>query len=83
MNLFLDTADYRDLLKSYYEQRKKEMPLYSYRMMGEKLGLDASYLYRVLQKKHHLPAHALQASKDMLNFRAVLRNILTCSMRRP
>ncbi|MDY6285607.1 MAG: DUF4423 domain-containing protein [Hallerella sp.] len=66
MNLFLDTADYRDLLKSYYEQRKKEMPLYSYRMMGEKLGLDASYLFRVLQKKHHLPAHALQASKDML-----------------
>ncbi|MCR5029283.1 MAG: DUF4423 domain-containing protein [Fibrobacter sp.] len=66
MNLFLDTADYRDLLKSYYERRKKEMPLYSYRMMGEKLGLDSSYLFRVLQKKHHLPAHALQKAKEML-----------------
>ena len=67
MNLFLDTADYRDLLKSYYERRKKERPLYSYRMMmGEKLGLDSSFLFRVLQKKHHLPVHALQKTKEML-----------------
>lgn len=66
MNLFLDTADYRDLLKSYYERRKKEMPLYLYRMMGEKLGLDSSFLFRVLQKKLHLPVHALQKTKEML-----------------
>ena len=66
MNLFLDTADYRDLLKSYYERRKKEMPLYSYRMMGEKLGLDSSFLFRVLQKKHHQPVHALQKAKEKL-----------------
>ena len=66
MHLFLDTADYRDLLKSYYERRKKEMPLYSYRMMGEKLGLDSSFLFRVLQKNHHLPVHALQKAKEKL-----------------
>ena len=66
MNLFLDTADYRDLLKSYYERRKKEMPLYSYRMMGEKLGLDSSFLFRGLQKNHHLPVHALQKAKEKL-----------------
>lgn len=43
------------------------MPFYSYRMMGDKLGLDSSYLYRVLQKKQHLPAHALPAAKDILD----------------
>ena len=63
---FSDTQDYRDFLKEYYERRKAEMPLYSYRMMGDKLGLDSSYLYRVLQKKQHLPAHALPAAKDIL-----------------
>ena len=42
------------------------MPFYSYRMMGDKLGLDSSYLYRVLQKKQHLPAHALPAAKEIL-----------------
>jgi len=63
---FLDIADYRDFLKAYYERRKKEMPLFSYRMMGEKLGLDASYLFRVLQKKQHLPSHAIPMAKELL-----------------
>ena len=66
MIVFSDTQDYRDFLKEYYDRRKAEMPLYSYRMMGDKLGLDSSYLYRVLQKKQHLPAHALPAAKDIL-----------------
>ena len=43
------------------------MPFYSYRMLGDKLGLDSSYLYRVLQKKQHLPAHALPAAKEILD----------------
>ena len=66
MVTFSDIADYRDFLKDYYERRKAEMHFYSYRMMGDKLGLDSSYLYRVLQKKQHLPAHALQAAKEIL-----------------
>ena len=66
MVTFSDIADYRDFLKDYYDRRKAEMPFYSYRMMGDKLGLDSSYLYRVLQKKQHLPAHALPAAKEIL-----------------
>lgn len=66
MVTFSDIADYRDFLKSYYDRKKAEMPFYSYRMMGDKLGLDSSYLYRVLQKKQHLPAHALSSAKEIL-----------------
>jgi len=66
MVTFSDIADYRDFLKDFYERRKAEMPFYSYRMMGDKLGLDSSYLYRVLQKKQHLPAHSLQSAKEIL-----------------
>lgn len=66
MNQFSDTTDYRDILKAYYERRKKEMPFYSYRMMGDKIGLDSSYLYRILRKKQHLPAHALEAAKELI-----------------
>ncbi len=66
MDFFSETSDYRDILKSFYDKRKKETPFYSYRMMGEKLGLDASYLYRILQKKQHLPAHAIENVKEML-----------------
>jgi hypothetical protein len=67
MVTFSDIADYRDFLKSYYDRRKEEMPFYSYRMMGDKLGLDSSYLYRVLQKKQHLPAHALPYGQSLLD----------------
>lgn len=67
MVTFSDISDYRDFLKDFYDRRKSEMPFYSYRMMGDKLGLDSSYLYRVLQKKQHLPAHALPAAKEILN----------------
>lgn len=67
MVTFSDIADYRDFLKAFYDRKKAEMPFYSYRMMGDKLGLDSSYLYRVLQKKQHLPARALPAAKEMLD----------------
>lgn len=67
MVTFSDISDYRDFLKDYYDRKKSEMPFYSYRMMGDKLGLDSSYLYRVLQKKQHLPAHALPAAKEILD----------------
>lgn len=63
---FLDIADYRDFLLNYYKRRKEKMPLYSYRMMGSKLDLDSSYLYRILQKKQHLPTHAIPSAKEML-----------------
>lgn len=66
MNLSAEISDYREILKAYYDRRKKEMPFYSYRMMGDRLGLDSSYLFRVLQKKAQLPAHSLEAVKEML-----------------
>ena len=49
-----DTLDYRDLLQEAYEQRKADNPLYSYRLMAGKLGLNVSHLYRILRKDLHL-----------------------------
>ena len=50
MLAFSDIVDYRDFLKAFYEKRKAEMPFYSYRMMGDRLGLDSSYLYNLTEK---------------------------------
>lgn len=47
--------DYRDLLKAHYETCKSEDPFYSYRVMADQIGLDSSYLFRILQKDYHLP----------------------------
>jgi uncharacterized protein (TIGR02147 family) len=61
-----ESNDYRDMLRSYYERRKSDMPLYSYRMMGQKMNLDASQLFRILQKEQHLPTRCVPIAKEML-----------------
>lgn len=61
-----DVVDYRDLFSRYYSMQKETMPLYSYRIMGEKLGLDASQLFRILHKDEHLPTRCIPLAKDLL-----------------
>ena len=64
-----EISDYRDLLKNYYTQRKLDMPLYSYKMMGQKLGLETSQIFRVLNKELHLPNHSIPLAKDLLDLK--------------
>ena len=66
MRSIFEATDYRDYIFAYYEARKAEMPLYSYRMLGNKLGLDASQLFRILQKEQHLPPRCVPAAKELL-----------------
>jgi len=61
-----ESTDYRDMLRSFYERRKSEMPLFSYRMMGQKLNIDASQLFRILQKEQHLPTRSVPTAKSLL-----------------
>lgn len=61
-----EVVDYRELLRAFYEERKARMPLYSYRMLGSKLGLDASQLFRILQKEQHLPPRCVPIAKELL-----------------
>ena len=64
-----EIGDYRDLLKNYYTQRKLDMPLYSYKMMGQKLGLETSQMFRVLNKELHLPNRSIPLAKNLLDLK--------------
>ncbi len=46
--------DYRDYLKDAYRERREAQPFFSYRYIGNKVGMDSSYLTRLFQKKLHL-----------------------------
>lgn len=46
--------EYRDYLKDAYEERRKLQPYFSYRFIGNRVGMDSSYLTRLFQKKLHL-----------------------------
>lgn len=65
MQIF-NEVDYRKILKEFYTNRKESMPLYSYRIMGEKLGLDGAQLFRVIQSLQHLPPRCVPNAKTML-----------------
>lgn len=62
----LDTLDYRDLLQNAYDRRKADNPMYSYRLMAGKLGLNVSHLYRILRKDLHLSPDKVPAVCDLL-----------------
>lgn len=46
--------EYREFLKDSYEERRKSHPYFSYRFIGNRVGMDSSYLTRLFQKKLHL-----------------------------
>ena len=66
MRPVFDHLDYRDTLKEAFEERKAATSLYSYRMMAEFLGLDTSYVFRILQKDAHLPARCQSRAIEYL-----------------
>lgn len=66
MKNFWEITDYRDFLVLYYERRKKQSSVYSYRVMGDQLGVDASFLYKVMKKQCHLSGRVLASIKDIL-----------------
>jgi uncharacterized protein (TIGR02147 family) len=65
MVTIFSVSDYRDFLLHYYEMRKENNPAFSYRVMGDKLGIDASQLNRILHKKQHLPSRCVPLIKEL------------------
>jgi len=53
-----DYLDYRDYLRDWFEERKKQSPWYSYKVFGEGVSLDQSQVYRITQKQLHISAAA-------------------------
>lgn len=66
MRPIFEYLDYRDLLKDALEDRKAANPAYSFRMMGEALGLHTSNVFRILNKETHLPARCQSRAVDYL-----------------
>jgi uncharacterized protein (TIGR02147 family) len=46
--------DYRDYLKDFYSEKKKESSWYSLRHMGGKVSVDPSHLVKIFQRQRHI-----------------------------
>jgi uncharacterized protein (TIGR02147 family) len=49
-----DYFEYREYLKDFFDDKKKETPYFSYRIMGKKVSIDASHLVKIFQKQRHI-----------------------------
>lgn len=54
MQPIFEYLDYRAWLKDFYEERKRRHSFFSYRLFGGKVGVDASYLAKVLMNARHI-----------------------------
>lgn len=66
MTSIFDYLDYRKLLLDAFEERKSSVPRYSYSMLATTLGLDTSYVYRILHDRSHLPVRCQSRAVEFL-----------------
>jgi uncharacterized protein (TIGR02147 family) len=60
--------EYRDFLREFYEERKRAKAAFSYRFMAGKVGLHATHLIRIFQKKRHLDEESLPPFFSLCGF---------------
>jgi uncharacterized protein (TIGR02147 family) len=57
--------DYRAYLKDFYEEKKARQSFFSYRLFGKKVGVDASYLAKVLMNARHISEASISRFTDI------------------
>ena len=63
-----DYLEYREFLREWFIESKKENRFTSYRYLGQKTGVDPAWLVRVFQKEGHLNEEALPAFIRLCSF---------------
>lgn len=49
-----DYLDYREFLRDYYSEKKQKTPFFSYRYISSHVGMDSSFVIKVLQGNLHI-----------------------------
>ncbi|MBN1760197.1 MAG: TIGR02147 family protein [Chitinispirillaceae bacterium] len=64
MKSVFEYLDYRSFLKDFYEQQKERHGYFSYRYFGKRVGIDPSYLLKVILKSRHLSEKSISGVCD-------------------
>jgi uncharacterized protein (TIGR02147 family) len=68
MNKIFEYLEYREFLRDFYEEKKKESPFFSYKLFGRKVGIDQSYLAKVLIKSRHIADSSIKRFIEYFQF---------------
>ena len=68
INIF-DYLDYREYLRDYYKEKKGEKPFFSYRFIGNRVGMDSSYVIKVFQGNLHISPKKINSFVELLELK--------------
>lgn len=60
--------DYREFLKDYFEEQKRNYTFFSYRYVAHKVGIDASNIVKIIQGKRNLSRTGIRKFIEFLKF---------------
>lgn len=66
MRPIFEYLDYRALLREAFDERAAAAGGFTYRTLAEHLGLDTSYVYRILHERSHLPVRCQSRAIEFL-----------------
>lgn len=69
MNTIFTYLEYRVFLKDFYDDQKGKHAFFSYRYLANKLGVDASFLVKVLQKQLHISSKTIPGVIKFFQFK--------------
>jgi uncharacterized protein (TIGR02147 family) len=69
INIF-DYLEYREYLRDYYQEQKRTKPFFSYRFIGNRVGMDSSFVIKVLQSGLHISPKRIESFIKLLNLNA-------------
>jgi len=69
INIF-DYLEYREYLRDYYQEQKRTKPFFSYRFIGNRVGMDSSFVIKVLQGGLHISPRKIESFIKLLDLNA-------------
>lgn len=61
--------EYRDFLKDFFAEKKRENAFFSFRYMSNKVSIDASHLVKIIQKQRHIGNKSIDVLIDFCNLK--------------
>jgi uncharacterized protein (TIGR02147 family) len=81
MSLLFDSLDYRTYLKESFDEIRKKKPWFSYRLIAQKLKIDAGQLVKILQAQRHISERLIPSFGTFLGLNKRELEYFTCLIR--
>jgi uncharacterized protein (TIGR02147 family) len=81
MASLFESLDYRHFLKQHFDEVRKEKNWFSYRMIANKLKIDAGQLVKILQGQRHISERLIPAFSKFLGLEKKEQEYFTCLVR--